>query len=64
MSRIEENGAFKVHVGELTPSGGVLKIVFCFNNGAIRGTGEGLPFEKTAIQKPYKFAGNNCVFGD
>ena len=64
VGRIEEDGTFKVYVRELTPSGGVLKIAFCFNNGAIKGSGNVLRFEKTAIQKPYKFAGDNYVFAD
>jgi hypothetical protein len=64
VGRIEEDGTFKVYVREWPPSGGVLKTAFCFNNGAIKGAGDALGFEKTAIPKPYKFAGNNYVFAD
>ncbi len=64
VGRIEEDGTFKVYVRELTPSGGVLKIAFCFNNGATKGAGDALGFDKTAIEKPYKFAAGNYVFAD
>ncbi len=64
VGKIDKDGSFKVHVEELPKTGGVLKIGMCFNNGAIKGKGNGLGFTRTAIEKPYTFTKNGYVFAD
>ncbi len=39
VGRIAKDGTFRVSVKELKPGDGELRIVFCFNNGAIGGAG-------------------------
>ena len=38
---VDEGGSFRVDVNEIDPTDGLLRIVACFNNGAIVGAGQG-----------------------
>lgn len=53
-ARLDENGTFTLHVDELLPSSGVVKVVFCFENGVFTGTGGGVGF-RHALEAPYRF---------
>lgn len=61
-SRLEKDGAFSLVVDELVPSDGVLKVVFCFENGVFTGTGQGIGFMHAA-EIPYRVAGNGYQIG-
>ena len=54
-SRLEEDGSFVLQIDELRPSSGVVKVVFCFENGVFTGTGDGVGF-RHALEAPYRFA--------
>ena len=53
-ARIAEDGTFELAVDELLPSSGVIKLVFCFENGIFTGTGKGAGF-RHAVEVPYEF---------
>ena len=53
-ARLSEEGGFELVVHELLPSSGVMKVVFCFDNGIFTGTGEGSGF-RHAAEIPYEF---------
>jgi hypothetical protein len=57
-ARMKPNGEFDVQVTELSPSAGVLQVVFCFDNGYITGTGKGYGY-KFAAKIPYAHDGRN-----
>lgn len=61
-SRLRKNGTFTIVVDEPAPSSGVLKVVFCFNNGVFTGTGKGVGF-RHAIEIPYRYTGKSYLFG-
>ncbi len=52
--RLSEKGEFELVVDELLPSSGMMKVVFCFENGLFTGTGKGLGF-RHAAEIPYEF---------
>jgi hypothetical protein len=54
-ARLLEQGEFELPVDELLPSNGVLKVVFCFENGTFTGTGKGLGF-RHAAEIPYEYS--------
>jgi hypothetical protein len=54
MARLTDEGEFELFVDELLPASGVMKVVFCFENGAFTGTGAGLGF-RHAAEIPYEF---------
>jgi hypothetical protein len=54
-TRIAEDGTFELAVDELLPSSGVIKLVFCFDNGLFTGTGKGAGFPH-AVEVPYAFS--------
>ena len=62
-SRLEKNGVFKPVVDELLPSSGVLKVVFCFDNGVFTGNGKGIGFRHAAVI-PYKYNRNRYQIAD
>jgi hypothetical protein len=41
---------------------GLLRIAFCFNNGAITGGGQALGFDATGMEKPYRSVDGDFVF--
>lgn len=55
-SRLNADGTFTLFVDELQPSSGVLKAVFCFDNGVFTGTGKGVGF-RHAAEIPYRMVG-------
>ena len=52
-----------LHVDELVPSSGVVKVVFCFDNGVFTGNGNGVGF-RHAMEVPYRFEENVYRVGD
>ncbi len=62
-NRLEPNGEFELVVDELLPSSGVVKVVFCFENGVFSGTGKGIGF-RHAAEIPYKFVRNRYTIGN
>jgi len=54
-ARVSEDGTFELLVDELVPSSGVIKLVFCFENGIFTGTGKGAGF-RHAVEVPYRFS--------
>lgn len=61
VSRLKPDGSFNVSVDEPVPSGGKFRIVFCFNNGIVTGTGKGHGLNAD-IQKPYRYVRQSYVF--
>jgi hypothetical protein len=62
-SRLADDGSFKLLIDELLPSSGVLKVVFCFDNGVFTGNGKGIGFAHAA-EVPYHFAGSSYRIGN
>eukprot|EP00913_Durusdinium_trenchii_P035313 g33043.t1 len=60
--RISKDGTFTLVVDELMPSSGMLKMVFCFENGVFTGNGKGIGF-RYAVEIPYRYAGRRYRFG-
>lgn len=56
LARLNGDGEFELHVDELLPSSGVIKAVFCFENGIFTGNGAGAGF-RHAAEIPYEFSG-------
>jgi len=54
--RVAEDGTFRVEIDELDKTDGLLKIVFCFDNGAIVGENSRLGLNGGFV-KPYRFDG-------
>lgn len=61
-SRLNRDGRFELVVDELAPSGGILKVVFGFDNGYITGTGKGYGY-KFAVDVPYQYERNRHHIG-
>jgi hypothetical protein len=61
VGRVGEDGDFQVDATELTAADGTLRIVFCFDNGAVTGDGKerGLP---GAISRPYQYRNRAITF--
>lgn len=53
-SKLQEDGTFELAADELSPSNGMMKLVFCFENGIFTGTGKGIGF-KYAAEIPYVY---------
>ena len=62
VGRVNAAGEFEVLIDELDASGGLLRLVFCFNNGAITGGGGKLGFDASGIEKPYRFEDGEFTF--
>ncbi|TWU56576.1 hypothetical protein Poly51_24920 [Rubripirellula tenax] len=60
-ARLQPDGAFSVEVTHPMPAPGTLKIIFCFDNGAVSGTTGELGFSG-AIERPYEFEKSRIVF--
>lgn len=63
VGRVEEDGSFNVEITELDQADGQLKIVACFNNGAIVGGRPGLGLA-TGFIKRYEFGDGEFKFAD
>jgi hypothetical protein len=63
VGRVAEDGSFKVEITELDHADGQLKIVACFNNGAIVGSRPGLGLA-TGFIKLYEFGDGEFRFAD
>jgi len=61
--RITEDGSFHVEIDELDHTDGQLRIVCCFNNGAIVGKAKGLGLQ-TGFVKQYRFSDGDFTFVD
>lgn len=61
VGRVGQDGAFQVSVTELNPTNGTLRIVFCFDNGAVTGDGRKRSFEG-AIGRDYEYRNQSIVF--
>jgi len=57
-TRLDENGAFTLPIDELEQSSGVVKVVFCFDNGVFTAKETGVGF-RNALEVPYRFANGN-----
>lgn len=55
---VDDEGNFTCKVTELIEGEGTLKLVFCFDNGAITGNGKALGISKGGIGQKYTFDGN------
>jgi hypothetical protein len=62
VGRVNEEGAFEVELDEVDAVDGLLRIAFCFNNGAITGGGRALGFDRTGIEKAYRYVDGDFVF--
>ncbi len=56
VGKVAEDGKFRVEINELDHADGLLKIVFCFDNGAIVGENSRLGLN-AGFAKPYRFDG-------
>jgi hypothetical protein len=56
VGKVAEDGTFRVEIDELDHADGLLKIVFCFDNGAIVGENSRLGLNG-GFAKPYRFDG-------
>ena len=61
-ARTAEDGTFEVAINELDHTGGQLRIVCCFHNGAIVGQKAGLGLQ-TGFMKRYRFIRGDFTFG-
>jgi hypothetical protein len=62
-ARIADDGSFQVAINELDHTHGQLRIVCCFNNGAIVGQGKGLGLQSGFV-KQYRFNDGAFTFID
>jgi hypothetical protein len=60
-ARLGEDGTFRVTIDEPVTSDGRIKILFCFQNGAITGDGKGLGID-AALVKPYRLVRDGLQF--
>ncbi|MCT4646833.1 MAG: hypothetical protein N4A74_17725 [Carboxylicivirga sp.] len=56
VGKVKSNGTFKCAVTELKKTNGELRIAFCFENGAITGSGKKAGVKGGGIIKQYKFS--------
>lgn len=61
VGRIQKDGSFSTEIDEPVPSGGKFRILFCFDNGIVTGTGKGHALN-AAIEKSYRYVRGNYVF--
>lgn len=64
VGRVGDDGSFEVKLDEVDETDGLLRIAFCFENGAITGGKRALGFDRTGIEKVYRFVDGDFVFSD